>query len=173
MVLAPLPVLWANSLMGSRVGESDPFERFYRSRSTFCSPLQRLFPGIGAARHGAVGELGQSEGAPGYRVGKRYDAAPDENLEGIKALSQPHPRKETFDPKADPAHPTRPSVMESKISKFHALPNIAARQLPIKEFAHKALAIPSFFEIKESKGVRMLSEKNQISVFRSPRCFQT
>ena len=138
MVRAPLPALWANSLMGSRVGGSDPFERFYRSRSTFCSPLQRLFPGIGAARHGAVGELGQSEGAPGYRVGKRYDAAPDENLEGIKALSQPHPRKETFDPKADPAHPTRPSVMESKISKFHALPNIAARQLTIKEFAHKA-----------------------------------
>ena len=31
--------------------------------------------------------------------------------------------------------------MESKISKFHALPNIAARQLPIKEFAHKAAII--------------------------------
>ena len=41
------------------------------------------------------------------------------------------------------------------------------------KFQVSALAIPSFFEIKESKGVRMLSEKNQISVFRSPRCFQT
>ena len=101
----PLAALWANSVMGSWVAGSDPFERFYRSRSTLCSPLQRLFPGISAARHGAVGELGQSEGALGYRVGKRYNAAPDENLEGIKALSQPHPRKETFDPKADPAHP--------------------------------------------------------------------
>jgi hypothetical protein len=35
------------------------------------------------------------------------------------------------------------------------------------------LAIPSFFEIKESDGVRMLSEKNRISFFRSPRCLQT
>jgi hypothetical protein len=31
------------------------------------------------------------------------------------------------------------------------------------------LAIPSFFEIKESDGVRKLSEKNRILFFRSPR----
>ena len=36
-------------------------------------------------------------------------------------------------------------------------------------FAGKDLAIPSFFEIKESDGVRKLSEKNRILFFRSPR----
>lgn len=46
------------------------------------------------------------------------------------------------------------------------------RQGPI-EMLFPPLAIPSFFEIKESDGVRMLSEKNRISFFRSLRCLQT
>jgi len=38
-----------------------------------------------------------------------------------------------------------------------------------KEVGVQPLAIPSFFEIKESNGVRKLSEKNRILFFRSLR----
>ena len=56
-----------------------------------------------------------------------------------------------------------------------ALPEVdpAVAQIEKSKLLGTTLAIPSFFEIKESDGVRMLSEKNRISFFRSPRCLQT
>jgi hypothetical protein len=58
------------------------------------------------------------------------------------------------------------------LSTRRTLPH-SGRLAASARFLVEGLAIPSFFEIKESDGVRMLSEKNRISFFRSPRCLQT
>jgi len=59
------------------------------------------------------------------------------------------------------------------VRRFEGLRLIGTFELVGPDQGRFGLAIPSFFEIKESDGVRMLSEKNRISFFRSPRCLQT
>jgi hypothetical protein len=53
--------------------------------------------------------------------------------------------------------------------QWHSAPTQAVEQkMMLGEEVSKTLAIPSFFEIKESDGVRKLSKKNRILFFRSP-----
>ena len=73
-------------------------------------------------------------------------------------------RRSRFDVLVAPARVG--SVIEAQQQAF-AMPR---KELNMRNhLVRERLAIPSFFEIKESDGVPKLSEKNRISFFRSPR----
>src|ERR1700741_3949919 len=132
-----IAALWANFLMGSRVGGSGPFERFYRSRTTFA--LHYNGYSLGSARRDIVLWVTRTiRRRSRVLTRKTLQCGPDEKLEGIKALRRRVRAKNLLTSRRIQYIPRQPSVMESKISKFHALLNTAVRQLPIKKFAHKA-----------------------------------
>src|ERR1700756_897373 len=130
--------------MGSRVGGSGPFERFYRSRTTFA--LHYNGYSLGSARRDIVLWVTRTiRRRSRVLTRKTLQCGPDEKLEGIKALRRRVRAKNLLTSRRTSRRiqyiPRQPSVMESKISKFHALLNTAVRQLPIKKFAHKAAVV--------------------------------
>jgi hypothetical protein len=67
---------------------------------------------------------------------------------------------------------TEAILFQPRLSTIAMLTAFLVKILPGYALLHllgQTLAIPSFFEIKESDGMRKLSEKNRILFFRSPR----
>ena len=157
------------ALIGFVCAHCDPFEflKFAKEILDQVPPLVDL--GVDRQRHGAPRMLRDDDlGAALVEVG--YDGIAIEGLVGDEAV-----KGETVDERSDAdrietmaGHENEADEITKRVGQRQNFGRHAALERPIG-LALRPLAIPSFFEIKESDGVRKLSEKNRILFFRSPR----